>query len=71
MVKVVCWAPCAKAFEQSIATLLRADFPAGWIAQDVYVGEEQIDVLAVLPQGICAIECKAYTGQIAGDANRP
>ena len=71
MVKVVCWAPYAKAFEQSIATLLREDFPAGWIAQDVYVGEEQIDVLAILPQGICAIECKAYTGQIAGDANRP
>ncbi len=47
MAKVVCWAPYAKAFEQSIATLLRADFPAGWIAQDVYVGEEQIDVLAI------------------------
>ena len=57
------------AFEHAVATRLRSDFPRGWIAHDIYVGEEQIDVLAVLPQGIFAIECKAYHGQISGDPN--
>jgi hypothetical protein len=34
-----------------------------------YAREEQIAVLAVLPPGIFAIECKSYTGQICGDPN--
>jgi len=59
----------AIAFEYAVATRLRNDFPQGWVAHDIYVGEEQIDVLAVLPQGIFAIECKAYYGQISGDPN--
>ena len=61
--------PAAVAFEREVATRLRSDCPQGWIAHDVYVGEEQIDVLAVLPHGIFAIECKAYHGQIVGDPN--
>lgn len=61
--------PAAVTFEREVATRLRSDCPRGWIAHDVYVGEEQIDVLAVLPQGIFAIECKAYHGQIVGDPN--
>jgi hypothetical protein len=63
--------PPAETFEREIATLLREDFPKGWIAHDVIVGEEQVDVLAVLPQGIFAVECKSYTGQIRGDVNGP
>jgi hypothetical protein len=59
------------AFEQEVASRFRRDFPSGRIVHDFYVGEEQVDVLAVLPQGIFAIECKAYTGQIVGDANGP
>jgi hypothetical protein len=47
--------PPSVAFEQEIATRLRRDFPSSWIVHDCYVGEEQIDVLAVLPQGIFAI----------------
>jgi hypothetical protein len=69
MGKVVPLIPSSVAFEQEIAALLRAHFPTGWIQHDLYVGEEQVDVLAVLPQGIFAIECKAYTGHIVGDAN--
>jgi len=69
MGKVVPLMPSSVAFEQEIAALLRAHFPTGWIQHDLYVGEEQVDILAVLPQGIFAIECKAYTGQILGDAN--
>jgi hypothetical protein len=69
MGKVVPLMPSSVTFEQEIAALLRAHFPTGWIQHDLYVGEEQVDVLAVLPQGIFAIECKAYTGQILGDAN--
>ncbi|HEV8714017.1 MAG TPA: NERD domain-containing protein [Candidatus Binatia bacterium] len=61
----------SETFEREIAALLQQDFPKGWIAHDVIVGEEQIDVLAVLPQGIFAIECKSYTGQIRGDINGP
>jgi hypothetical protein len=61
--------PSSVAFEQEVATRLHADFPQGWIVHDVYVGEEQIDVLAVVPHGIFAIECKAYHGQIVGDPN--
>lgn len=61
--------PSAIAFEHEVATRLQRDFPRGWIVHDVYVGEEQIDVLAVLPQGIFAIECKAYHGQLFGDPN--
>ena len=57
------------AFEQEVVTRLRAAFPRGWIVHDVYVGEEQVDVVAVLPHGIFAIECKAYHGQIVGDPN--
>jgi hypothetical protein len=63
--------PPSETFEREIAALLQEDFPKGWIAHDVIVGEEQIDVLAVLPQGIFAIECKSYTGQIRGDVNGP
>src|SRR6266850_1337242 len=63
--------PQSETFEREIAALLQEDFPKGWIAHNVIVGEEQIDVLAVLPQGIFAIECKSYTGQIHGDANGP
>ena len=63
--------PPAETFERGIAALLQEDFPKGWIAHDLIVGEEQIDVLAVLPQGIFAIECKSYTGQIRGDVNSP
>ena len=59
----------AIAFEHAVATRLRSDFPRGWIAHDVSVGEEQIDVLAVLPRGIFAIQCKVYRGQISGDPN--
>ena len=33
--------PPAETFEREIATLLREDFPKGWIAHDVIVGEEQ------------------------------
>lgn len=61
--------PSSVAFELEVATRLCADFPQGWIVHDVYVGEEQIDVLAVLPHGIFAIKCKAYCGQIVGDPN--
>jgi hypothetical protein len=61
--------PSAIPFECEVATRLRHDFPVGWIVHDVYVGEEQIDVLAVLPQGIFAIECKAYHGALFGDPN--
>ena len=61
--------PPSGAFEQEVATRLRADFPQGWIVHEVYVGEEQMDVLAVLPHGLFAIECKAYCGQIVGDPN--
>ena len=61
--------PSAIAFEREVATRLWHDFPVGWIVHDVYVGEEQIDVLAVLPQGIFAIECKAYYGELFGDPN--
>jgi hypothetical protein len=61
--------PPAETFEREIAALLQEDFPKGWIAHDVIVGEEQVDVLAVLPQGIFAIECKSYTGQIRGEVN--
>jgi Nuclease-related domain len=63
--------PPSETFEREIAALLHEDFPKGWIAHDVIVGEEQVDVLAVLPQGVFAIECKSYTGQIHGDANGP
>ena len=59
----------ALAFEREVTTRLRHDFPVAWVVHDVYVGEEQIDVLAVLPQGIFAIECKAYYGQLFGDPN--
>jgi len=61
--------PPSETFEREIAALLQEDFPKGWITHDVIVGEEQVDVLAVLPQGIFAIECKSYTGQIRGDVN--
>lgn len=71
MGKVVPLMPSSIAFEHEIAALLRAHFPTGWIRHDLYIGEEQIDVLAVLPQGIFVIECKAYTEQILGDANGP
>ena len=57
------------AFEQAVATRLRADFLQGWIVHDVYAGEEQIDVLTVLPHGVFALECKVYSGQIVGDPN--
>jgi len=63
--------PPSETFEREIAALLQEDFPKGWIAHDVIVGEEQVDVLAVLPQGIFAIECKSYTGQIRGEVNGP
>jgi hypothetical protein len=63
--------PPSETFEREIAALLQEDFPKGWIAHDVIVGEEQVDVFAVLPQGIFAIECKSYTGQIRGDVNGP
>jgi len=63
--------PPSETFEREIAALLQEDFPKGWITHDVIVGEEQVDVLAVLPQGIFAIECKSYTGRIHGDANGP
>jgi hypothetical protein len=63
--------PPSETFEREIAALLQEDFPKGWITHDVIVGEEQIDVLAVLPQGVFAIECKSYTGQIRGDVNGP
>jgi hypothetical protein len=69
MGKVVPLMPSSVAFEHEIAALLCAHFPTGWIQHDLYVGEEQVDVLAVLPQGIFAIECKAYTGHIIGNAN--
>ncbi len=63
--------PSAETFEREIVALLQEDFPKGWITHDVIVGEEQVDVLAILPQGIFAIECKSYTGQIRGDVNSP
>jgi hypothetical protein len=61
--------PSAIAFEHEVAMRLQRDFPRGWIVHDVYVGDEQIDVLAVLPQGIFVIECKAYHGELFGDPN--
>jgi hypothetical protein len=63
--------PPSETFEREIVALLQEDFPKGWITHDIIVGEEQVDVLAVLQQGIFAIECKSYTGQIRGDVNRP
>src|SRR5712691_5723672 len=63
--------PPSETFEREIAALLQEDFPKGWIAHDVIVGEEQVDVLAVLQQGIFAIERKSYTGEIRGDVNGP
>jgi Nuclease-related domain len=53
--------PSSVAFEQEVATRLHADFPPGVdcpFVHDVYVGEEHIDVLTVVPHGIFAIECK-------------
>src|SRR5712692_5426493 len=63
--------PPSETFEREIVALLQEDFPKGWITHDIIVGEEQVDVLAVLQQGIFAIECKSYTGQIRGDVNGP
>ena len=63
--------PPSETFEREIVALLQEDFPKGWITHDVIVGEEQVDVLAVLSQGIFAIECKSYTGQIRGEVNGP
>jgi hypothetical protein len=63
--------PPSETFEREIAVLLQEDFPQGWIAHDLIVGEEQVDVFAVLPQGIFAVACKSYTGQIRGEVNGP
>jgi hypothetical protein len=63
--------PRARAFEYEVVALLMAAFPHGWIQHDVYAGQEQIDAVAILPQGIFAIECKAYAGYIYGDPNNP
>jgi len=63
--------PPSETFEREIVALLQEDFPKGWITHDIIVGEEQVDVLAVLQQGIFAIECKSYTGEIRGDVNGP
>jgi len=44
--------PPSETFEREIVALLQEDFPKGWITHDIIVGEEQVDVLAVLQQGI-------------------
>jgi len=50
---------------QEVAACLRRDLPAGWSVHDCCVGEEQVNVVGVLPRGIFAMECTAYTGQVA------
>lgn len=54
----------ALAFGQTVATRLRANVPQGWVVHDIFAGEEHIEVLAVLPHGVFALEGKAYRRQL-------